>query len=238
MRTLRRLGTLIRERILETRIGARPLRTIVYPPYVRVYPLLFFMRHFDFEGQRYRYMFHPYGTTLRGERIVEVPIALRALTLHGRQRILEVGNVLRHYVECDHDVVDKYEQGPGCINEDIIEFQPKQPYDFILSISTVEHIGWNEYERVPDQAVQALHHMKNLLAPGGSMLVTIPWGSHPVLDSYLQSQHCLFTKLRYMKRTSWRNTWAQVEAGACRQAKYGEPYPFANVLILAYLTTP
>lgn len=229
------LRSLLRDRILATRLGGRSIREILYKPYVRLYPLLFFMRHFEFEEKRYRYMFHPYGATLRGERIVEVPIALEELKLHTGQRILEIGNVLNHYVECQHVVVDKYEQNNRCLNVDITDFQPPHPFDYILSISTVEHIGWNKYEREPEKAVSALQHMKDLLAPDGLMLVTIPWGYNPILDRYLQSEECLFSKLRYMKRTSSRNTWVQAGANAIVGAKYGEPYPFANVLVVGYL---
>ena len=217
-------------------IKGRALKDIVYPLYARLYPFLFAMRHFEFDGERYRYMFHPYGATLSGERIVEVPIVLKQLKLHAGKRILEVGNVLSHYVECDHDVIDKYEQAPRCLNMDITEFEPASLYDFIVSVSTVEHIGWNEYEKVPQKAVQALYSMKNLLAPGGRMLVTCPWGYNPALDTYLQTEECIFTNLRYMKRTSRRNTWVQTDADVCVNARYGKPYSFANVLVLGYLT--
>ncbi len=217
-------------------IKGRALKNIVYPLYARLYPFLFAMRHFEFDGERYRYMFHPYGATLSGERIIEVPIVLKQLKLHGGKRILEVGNVLSHYIECDHDVIDKYEQTPRCLNIDITAFEPTILYDFIVSVSTVEHIGWNEYEKVPQKAVQALYSMKKLLAPGGRMLVTIPWGYNPALDKYLQSEECIFTNMRYLKRTSRRNTWVQTDADVCVNARYGEPYPFANVLVLGYLT--
>lgn len=231
----RALSTRIRDRIVKTHVHGRPLGEILYPAYVHLYPFLYRMRYFEYEGKRYRYLFHPYGATLRGERIVEVPIVLEELKLHTRQRLLEVGNVLSHYVEHEHDVVDKYEQAPCCINIDIMEFHPGHLYDFIASISTVEHIGWHEPEKDPEKAVQALHRMKNLLAPGGGMLVTIPWGQNPALDRHLQSRACIFDTLRYMKRVSHRNTWVQTTADAILTARYGQPYPFANVLVLAYL---
>jgi hypothetical protein len=181
-------------------------------------------------------MFHEYGATIRGERIVEVPIALGEVRARTGRRILEVGNVLSHYVAVYHEVVDKYEQASVCINEDILDYRPLSPYDFILSISTVEHIGWNEYEREPEQAICALFHMQSLLAPGGEMFVTIPWGQNPALDQHLLGSHCIFQVLRYMRRTSRRNTWRQTTKTALQTAHYGRPYPFANVLVLGYLT--
>ena len=226
----------LRERILETRVGERSVRELIYPAYVQLYPWLFCMRHFKYDGKRYRYMFHPYGATLRGERIIEIPIAMEELKAYTERRILEVGNVLGHYVEREHLVVDKYERSDRCLNMDILEFQPSQPFDFIVSISTVEHIGWNEYEREPDKAVRALRHMKAMLAPGGRMLVTMPWGQNPALDRHLRSTECIFDVLKYMKRVSSRNTWIQATASSLDHACYGRPYPFANVLVLGYVT--
>lgn len=225
----------LREYILEMRLGRRSLRDLLYPTYVRLYPWLFWMRSFEYEGKRYRYMFHQYGATIRGERIVEVPIALEELKEHAGKRILEIGNVLSHYVPCDHVVVDKHERSDRCLNVDIMEFHPSYRFDFIVSISTVEHIGWNEYEREPEKAVRALRHMKSLLAPGGRMLVTIPWGQNPTLDRHLCSPECAFDVLRYMKRVSSRNTWVQADASVLEHACYGKPYPFANVLVLGCL---
>jgi len=225
----------VRERILETRLGGRSVRDLVFPAYVRLYPWLFCMWSFEYEGRRYGYKFHPYGATIRGERIVEVPIALEELKANAGRRILEVGNVLSHYVPCDHVVVDKYEQSDRCLNVDIMDFYPPHRFDYILSISTVEHIGWNEHEQEPDKAVRALLHMKSLLAPGGRMLVTVPWGENPALDRHLRSAECMFDELRYMKRVSSRNTWVQADAGVLEQACYGRPYPFANALVLGYL---
>jgi hypothetical protein len=226
------LAMRLRGQILKTCVGGRPLREILYPTYVKLYPFLFFMHHFNFDGQAYDYFFHPYGATLRGERIVEVPIVLEELRARAAQRVLEVGNVLSHYVACRHDIVDKYERAPGVLNEDILDYRPAHRYDFILSISTVEHIGWNEYEREPEKAVQALAHMRTLLAPGGRMLVTLPWGTNPSLDRHIETPGCLFEELRFMKRVSRRNTWRQTTRASLAGARYGDPYPFGNVLVI------
>jgi hypothetical protein len=226
------LAMRLRSQILQTRVGGHPLGEILYPTYVKLYPFVFFMRHFNFDGQQYDYFFHPYGATLRGERIVEVPIVLAELRSRAGQRVLEVGNVLSHYVASRHDIVDKYERGTGVLNEDILDYRPAHRYDFIVSISTVEHIGWNEHEREPEKCIQALTHMRSLLAPGGRMLVTLPWGGNPVLDRHIQSRTCLFDDLRFMKRVSRRNTWVQTTSAALVGARYGDPYPFANVLVI------
>ena len=110
-----------------------------------------FTRHFAglfkellFHGLSHEYFYNSYNFTWCNERIVEVPIIMRFIEEAGNKRILEVGNVLSHYVAHDHDVVDKYERSSMIINEDIAHFRSEKPYDLIVSISTLEHIGWDE----------------------------------------------------------------------------------------------
>jgi SAM-dependent methyltransferase len=213
------------------------LREMLYPAYARAYPFVFRMKSFRYEGAKYEYMFHPYGTTLVSERIVEVPIALEALRAHAGRRILEIGNVLGHYAACSHTVVDKYEKSDGCLSLDILDYRPSQGFDFVVSVSTVEHIGWNRYEREPDKAVLALEHMRRLLAPGGHMLVTVPLGYNQALDRYLQSDRRIFYKTCFLTRSSSSNRWVQASAEAAFGTKYGSPYPFANGLAVCYATT-
>lgn len=223
---------------MKTSLGGRPLGEILYPTFVRIYPWLYCMQQFEFEGKWYQYMFHPCGATLRGERIIEVPIVLDELRRQLGRCILEVDNILSHYVACHHDVVDRYEKHRRCIYQDILDFQPDHLYDFIISISTVEHIGWNESERKPDKAVRAQSHMRSLIAPGGRMLVTVPWGQNLALDRHLQSRDCLFDQLKSLKRVSNRNTWVQTSSDVLQYARHGDPYPFVNDLVLGYLTAP
>src|SRR5450759_2230718 len=87
---------------------------------------------FTFRNSEFRYIYH---RTWRNERKIEAPIALYELENHSSQEILEVGNVLHHYIQVKHDVVDKYEIAKGVINEDIVDFRPEKSYGLILSIS-------------------------------------------------------------------------------------------------------
>lgn len=115
-----------------------------------------------------------YNTTILNERAVEIPIALE--WMKGRKPFhgVEVGAVLPHYGFPAHKVVDLYEHGDGIDNIDVFDLQGQ--CDWILSISTLEHIG---------DAVDALYHLQSLLAPGGSMLITIGAGQHAGLDRHL-----------------------------------------------------
>ena len=114
---------------------------------------------FVFNGHTYPYLYHFCNKTWKNERGVEIPIFRDILLRHQAARILEVGNVLSHYFPVHHEVVDKYEVAPIVINQDIVEFAPTERYDLILSISTLEHVGWDEVPREPAKLLQAIEHL-------------------------------------------------------------------------------
>jgi len=147
---------------------------------------------FTLQGQTYRYFYHPYNTTWKNERAVEIPIILEKIQFYHYQggRILEVGNVLSHYVHFQHDIVDKYDKTTGVINQDVVDFQPlseNDKYDLIVSISTIEHVGWDETPRDPKKIPLALENLATkCLAPGGEIVVTLPIGYNAYLDKLLK----------------------------------------------------
>ena len=102
-------------------------------------------RTFQFRGKNYSYFYDLYEQTWRTERLVEIPIVWEVVKASqiNNNRILEVGNVLSHRYPIGHDVVDKYEVIGSVINQDIVEFNPSKRYDLIVSISTMEHVGWD-----------------------------------------------------------------------------------------------
>ena len=123
-----------------------------------------------------------YHATYTNERAVEIPVAMGLVDKYRGRRILEVGNVLSHYFSFPHVIVDKYEVGPGVTNEDIDEFATSQKFDLIISISTLEHVGWDETPRDRTKIIKALKNIRNLVNPGGLVMVTLPVGQNPLLD--------------------------------------------------------
>jgi SAM-dependent methyltransferase len=189
-------------------------------------------RRFAFAGQSYPYFVHPYLTTWRTERCVEIPLALEALERHLGGHMLEIGNVLAHYGRGGHDVVDKYERGEGVLNVDVLDHRPSESYDLVLAVSTLEHVGFDEPETLdPEKPGRALEHLVGLLAPGGELLVTIPLGYNPHVDEALAAGGLRFDDLGFLKRVS-SSTWREVTAGEVATARYGKPYPFANALAI------
>ena len=195
---------------------------------------------FTLQGQTYRYFYHPHNTTWKNERAVEVPIIMEKIQSYQGGRILEVGNVLSNYVHFQNDIVDKFDKTNGVINQDVVDFQPaeNEKYDLIVSISTIEHVGWDETPRDPKKILFALENLiTKCLAPGGEIVVTLPIGYNTYLDKLLKEDKIRFTEQYYLKRISNDNKWIQVGVGGggLREAKYGTPFPYANVLVIGVI---
>ncbi len=193
---------------------------------------------FSLAGRRFRYFAHPYNVTWRNERAVELPVALGLLHDAPGARVLEVGNVLVHYGHGGHDVVDKYEPAQGVFAEDIVDFRPATPYDVIVAISTLEHVGFDEDVKDPGKPRRAVEHMASLLAPGGRMLVTIPLGYNEALDRELLAGRLAFDEVRYLKRFSRLGRWREVPADAAAGTRYGHPYRWANAVAVGERRAP
>ncbi len=191
---------------------------------------------FLFDDVEYKYFFHPYNKTWANERTIEIPIVSRLTNQYDAQEILEVGNVLSHYINTKHTIVDKYERRNGVLNQDVVSIDGRQKYKFIFSISTVEHIGWDETPREPGKHRAALDKMVELLKPGGKLMVTTPIGHNIELDQDLFNG-TLPGKADYFLRTS-TCTWRQASKDEVVNKKYGSPYKAANALAVLSYTCP
>jgi hypothetical protein len=187
---------------------------------------------FSFNGHDMPYFSHSYNDTTNNERAIEIPIAWNYIRPRLSERILEVGNVLQHYLLFTHDILDKYESGHNVVNEDVISFVSHGQYDLIIAISTLEHIGWDEDHVDPSKAGQALNHLASLLTERGILLVTIPLGYNPHLDRIVLSRRPPFTRCYYLKRVSFANDWVQTSRNETLGALYNRPYPRANCLFV------
>lgn len=192
---------------------------------------------FRFHGKNYRYFRHDYNKTYLNERAVEVSIVWEAVK-QCKGRVLEVGNVLSHYFSISHEVIDKYEKAEGVLNVDVVDFTPPTRYDLIVSISTLEHIGWDEKPKDPEKILQAFENLKALLNPGGMLLATLPLGYNPVLDHLLEKKKIKFTEFYCLKRISKDNHWREVGWGEIRGTKYDFPFPLANAIVIGVWRKP
>jgi len=182
---------------------------------------------FTLDGRHYLYALSMQNGCFRSERTVEIPIALHMFPLRGD--ILEIGNVLSNFVRFPHTVVDKYEKADGVQSVDIVDYSPGGLYDLIISISTFEHVGWDESPREPEKVLRAVHHTKTLLKPGGQLMVTLPLDYNSAVDAALRDGSFGFSRILYMERTSMHD-WAQTTIDVAMTRKFDDPYPAANAI--------
>jgi hypothetical protein len=192
-------------------------------------------RIFTFQGKTYRYFYHRYNMTWKYARSVEVPIIWEIVKSYRGKRILEVGNVLSHYFPVNHDILDKYEKADGVINQDVVDFRPPQNYDLIVSISTLEHVGWDENPKEPYAILGAIENLTSCLAAGGKMVVVLPLGYNFEMDMLFREGKIRFTKQHYLKRISEDNEWIEVAWEEAKDTKYNYPFPNANGLIVGIM---
>jgi hypothetical protein len=165
-------------------------------------------RTFALNGSRYRYFYHRYNNTCETERCVEIPIT-RALLEGCRSRdVLEIGNVLNHYEYFPHTVIDKYEIGDGVTNIDVQDFVAPQNYDAIVSISTMEHVGWDEEPLDSLKVLRCITRLQGMLNRDGKMLISFPVGHNATLDQAVVNANLGCDTLRGMKRGSFNN-WVE-----------------------------
>jgi hypothetical protein len=191
---------------------------------------------FNFNGNNLNYFRHNFNLAYKNERTIEVAIVENFLRkLDKNARILEVGNVLTHYGfdNVTRDVLDKYDPAPHVINEDVVSFNPQVKYDAIFSISTLEHVGWDEDIREPEKIINAVANLtSNCLAPHGAMIVTVPLGYNTFFDQQLSKVSSYFSEKYFFKRISSKNQWRQVDYVDVVGAKFGQPYNNANAMCI------
>ena len=196
---------------------------------------------FSFNNTEYEYHIALHNTTFLNERAVEIPIILDYIKEFENKEILEVGNVISYYTKVEYDILDKYERGRGVINQDIVDYQPQKRYDLIISISTFEHIGYDEVSRYGKNKetrvkkrmlLDAIENTKHLLKPNGTFVFTAPLGFNDYLDSQLIGNRLELTETHFLKRISASNKWIQVEQEDMIGIKYNDPYPWANGLLI------
>jgi len=154
-----------------------------------------------------KYFDHPYNHTARNMRRVEIPIARWFVEQSPGARILEVGNVLSHYGPVRWPAVDLLE---GPIKADVMKWKPDRPVDLLISISTVEHIGFGKFARdtAPTTPADVLRRFRGFLAPRGTAVATVPTAYNPVLDFELKNGTLGVDQMWFMRAVG-KNGWQE-----------------------------
>ena len=188
-----------------------------------------FNRYFKVAGHKYRYYINTY-LAVYGERVIEIPFATAFKDRYVGKKTLEVGNVLSYHQDFKHTIVDKYEMGDDIINVDIVEFSTSERYDAVISISTIEHVGFDEPIIEKNKALKALIKIIELLQQGGEALITVPLGYNPEIDDIVINHRIVFQEEYFLKRVSKLNLWEEASMDDAILCKYGSKFPFANAV--------
>jgi len=206
--------------------------------FILLYYKIFKKRKYTFNNIALPYLYSLHNETFRNERAIEIPIIMHYVNLCKGKKILEIGNVLNYYFDFEHTVIDKYEEANKVLNYDITNFNLAEKYDLIVTISTLEHVGWDEYTRYgkdnqvkqqnPELYFKALENLKKILRPEGQIIATMPLGFNEFLDSLIQRNESGFSEMFFLKRITSDNLWKQVSYQEVKNAKYSSPYQCAN----------
>jgi SAM-dependent methyltransferase len=191
---------------------------------------------FELRGERHPYLFHRYKLSWLTERAVEVPVVQAIVDRHAGRRILEVGHVLGHFRAGSHTVVDKYEQAPGVLNLDVLELGELGPFDLIIAISTLEHVGLDEAERDPSKAPRAVEALRQRLTPGGQLVLTIPAGYNRAFDAAIRDGAIATDSLVALRRVPGRSGWREVDAAEAFTAPYDFLLYRARAVVFAFIS--
>lgn len=211
------------------------LRTITPASLIYFFRGIKFKPYFTFNGNHYRYLYHRHNYTWCSEREVEIPIAMEVVKEHSNKKVLEVGNVLNGYYKLEHDVLDKYEIAKNVINSDVVGFNNGKKYDLIVSISTIEHVGWDEPKRDRLKILKALDSLKVLLSKNGVILFTVPLGYNRYLDELLGKNKIKVSEAYFLKRVSADNRWIEASWDEVKDSKYGKPFEAANAIMVGVI---
>ena len=208
----------------------KPMRTVLAPviiPRLRA-------GEFLYKGERLPYLYHAYNMTWASERCIEAPIGQWWVKKHPAAEVLEVGNVLSHYGLIQHQVLDKFEKGPGVINEDILTFQPREKFRLIVSISTFEHIGYDDEAAgsSSEKILAAIEACRSLLKAGGLLVITIPVNYNPELDEMIKQDRLPPNMRTFFLRKGYTD-WVEADQATAMTARYKNPFPYANAVMVA-----
>lgn len=171
------------------------------------------------------------GSAHIGERSIEIPITKLLLRYWEGRKIIEVGAVTPHWLpgQYSHPVYDLYDDTGLAIQKDAEEL------DFtglsVLSISTVEHLGLQDYSQPPHPPLDTLKAQRTLnkiIQQAADFFISIPTGYNPPLDAFIMSISPMLHVTSF-SQSSPENTWVE-SSFPDSVARYNSPFPYANTV--------
>jgi len=150
------------------------------------------------------------------ERAIEIPLAIDFLSHYVKDEpVVELGCVLPYYIlkRENHVAYDFADQHPQNVKRDIREMADADFSGNVISISTIEHIGLNEYGIDVTNDVTAVDVLKRIMGNAKRYFITFPLGHNMELDEYVlkDTNHgeCYVTRTMHDP-----NDWMVVEKSA------------------------
>ena len=116
------------------------------------------------------------------------------------------------------------------LEDEPVEFSPDEPYDATISISTLEHVGWDEVPRQPERVIGGFDAVARSTRRGGSSLITTPLGCNPVMDEAIGSGRIQMPIQSGLVRIDRENHWVEVSVAEALTRQYGAPFPNGNAV--------
>jgi hypothetical protein len=107
----------------------------------------------------------------------------------------------------------------------------------IISISTFEHIGFDDDSSTADECKihEAICSCLRLLFTGGKLVITVPTGYNPLMDELIHSGSLGKCRQFFFERHA-RLEWRECDKKTALSRQYARPYPYANGLMVAEFT--
>lgn len=175
-----------------------------------------------------QYFDDPVNTTIINERAIEIPLGIRFMSAVGLRPLVEVGCVMPFYGRCEHIIVDLFEQHSPAgevlnIDAENFDFTEK----FVLSLSTIEHIGKSDYENTDIDPQKAIRILEKISEESKGFLIS--WGTmyHNELDAYVKDNLDKWDWFGYIKREEkrWEYTNKDMKVWEC---EFDHPFRYAN----------
>ena len=122
------------------------------------------------------------------ERAIEIPLAIDFLSHYVKaEPVVELGCVLPYYIlkRDNHVTYDFADEHPQNVKRDIREMADLDFCGNVISISTIEHVGMNEYGIDASGDVTAVDVLKRVMANAKRYFITFPLGHNMDLDGYV-----------------------------------------------------
>jgi len=119
-----------------------------------------------------------------------------------------------------------------------------KPFDTIISVSTIEHLGLGRYGDVTweDGDRAGVERLWSFLRPGGRLLASVPVGIPTVQRGYrvydearLYNVFPRIAEIRWFKKEHRFGAWLPSNAGAVADLVYGEPHGQLPVEAVAFV---